>query len=182
MQLQQSEPVQVDLKAQCADLPDSEYPFAIYRWQKHGVKTDESLVVVSNESKLEAVLMTMLHNAADAARPTESSSSIFEELDSRHHTKWSAARANHIAQNRELVEQRIQSLTISHQARRQLLEGQVNSASNDKIRIMKQSELSRANNDFDLRLVKLKQSAESGDIHATRVVIGTVRTEKHVTN
>ena len=40
-----------------------------------------------------------------------------DALDARHHSKWSEAQANHIAENRELAEHRIQSLTVSHRAR-----------------------------------------------------------------
>jgi hypothetical protein len=39
---------------------------------------------------------------------------------------------------------------------------------------MKQSELDRADVDFRLRLKKLHEAAESGDIDATPVVFGTV--------
>jgi len=75
------------------------------------------------------------------------------------------------------VEHRIHSLTVSHEARRQVVEDQINRATNDKIRLMKESERSRAEADFKLRIGQLKQAANSGDIRATPVVFGTLRVE-----
>jgi hypothetical protein len=39
---------------------------------------------------------------------------------------------------------------------------------------MKQGELARANADFDRRMLKLSQAANSGDIQATPIVFGTI--------
>ena len=55
-----------------------------------------------------------------------------------------------------------------------MIEDQIARATNDKIRLMKESELARANADFDRRTAELQQAASSGDIRATPVVFGTV--------
>jgi ATP-dependent helicase HepA len=81
---------------------------------------------------------------------------------------------DHIAENRQLVEHRIQSLTVSHRARCKSIEDQVARAMNDKIRLMKESELARANVDFNRRMAELQQAANSGDIRSTPVVFGTI--------
>ena len=97
----------------------------------------------------------------------------------RHHGKWTSAQANHIAENRQHVEHRIQSLKVSHRARCKAIEDQVASATNDKISLMKKSELSRANADFNRRMGELQLAARSGDIHATTVLFGVITiTEK----
>ena len=49
---------------------------------------------------------------------------------------------------------------------------------NDKIRVMKQSELARANTDFDRRMSDLQQAANTGDIRTTPVVFGTITLTK----
>jgi hypothetical protein len=91
-----------------------------------------------------------------------------------HHAKWTAAQATHIAQNQELAEHRVQSLTVSHRARVRALEDQILKATNEKIRIMKQSELARANADFDRRVAELREAGNTGDIRAAPVLFGTV--------
>ena len=172
--LNQPGPVHVHLFVQTDEAPQGDYAFALYRWQKRGVKEDESLVAVATEPSIEEALLAILPNAMDAQNRVFPDTGLFEALDSRHYSLWSAAQANHIAMNRELVEHRVQSLTISHRARCNLLEDKILAATNDKIRLMKQGELTRANMDFEQRLADLRQAAESGDIHAMLVVSGVI--------
>ena len=79
-----------------------------------------------------------------------------------------------MARNSELAEFRMQSLTTSHRARCRVIEHQVLRATNEKIRLMKESELARANVDFDRRIVELRSAANSSDIKAIPVVFGTM--------
>ena len=98
-----------------------------------------------------------------------------DELDIRHHGEWSAARANHMAENRELVRHRLQSLSVSHRARCKLLEDQIERATNERIHRMREAELARAVYDYERRLEELEKAAEGADIHATVVVCGILR-------
>ncbi|WP_295433434.1 helicase-related protein [uncultured Thiodictyon sp.] len=172
--LEQPGPVHVHLAVQSNDVPAGEYPFALYRWQKCGVKSDQLLIAVSLEPVLEDALMRLLPTATDSQVTPLPDATQFDALDVCHHDKWSAAQANHIADNRELVEYRVQSLAISHRARVQLLEDRIAAATDDKIRLMRQGELARANADFERRLAELQQAAASGDIHATPVILGVL--------
>jgi hypothetical protein len=73
---------------------------------------------------------------------------------------------------------RIQSLTASHRARKALLAEQLRKATNEKIQIMKQAELERAQVDFDVRVAALQRAADSGDIRATPAVFGVIEVKK----
>ena len=55
-----------------------------------------------------------------------------------------------------------------------MLEDQIRSATNDKIRVMKAAELERATVDFDVRIAELRRAAESGDIKASPAVFGVL--------
>ena len=160
------------LEVQSSDIPPGEYRFGIYRWSKQGVKPDEELVAVADDAEIEQRLFSLLQSAKTHPNGPLTSPAEFDPLDAQHHAKWSAARANHEAENRQLVEYRTHSLTVSHQARCKAIEDQLNRATNDKIRLMKQSELDRANADFTRRIELLNQAASSGDIHASPVLFG----------
>ena len=80
----------------------------------------------------------------------------------------------HIAENQQLVEYRVQSLSVSHRARRRAIEDQLARATNEKIRIMKKSELARAEVDFERRMEELKRAAATGDIRVSPVVFGAI--------
>jgi len=176
--LQLDEPIQASLAVQSADAPAGNYDFGLFRWKKHGVRADELLVPVASSPEIENALLTLLQSTTDEGEAMQPSEASMERLDAQHHAKWIAAQANHIAENRQLVEHRIQSLRVSHRARCNAIEAQITRASNDKIRLMKQSELARAEGDFKQHLEELQQAASSGDIHATAILFGTISVRK----
>jgi ATP-dependent helicase HepA len=176
--LQLDEPIQVSLAVQNVDTPAGNYDFGLFRWKKHGVRLDEVLVPVASSPEIENALLTWLQAATDADEATLPSEASIGSLDAQHHAKWIAAQANHIAENRQQVEHRIQSLRVSHRARCNAIEAQITRASNDKIRLMKQSEFARAETDFKQHMEELQQAASSGDIHATSILFGTISVRK----
>jgi superfamily II DNA or RNA helicase len=146
--------------------------FAIYRWTMKGVRTDERLVVVTEHPEREDALLELLAQAADA--PTSTAAIDYADLDARHHAKWSASLANHVAENRQQVDFRIRSLQASHAARRRILEDQITRATNEKIQIMKRSERASADADYERHLTSLEKAASAGDIFAAPVLFGTI--------
>jgi len=169
-----AEPVYVRISAESDDVSSGKFSFGLYSWRKQGVKVEERLVAVAEDPEVENALMTLLEHATDEGGISNADRSESEALKARHHSVWTAARANHIAANRELVQQRIESLTVSHRTRFSLLEDQVARADNDKIRRMKESELARARVSFEEQLKKLEQAANGGDIYATLVAFGVL--------
>ena len=169
---ERSEAVQVNLVASSGSLPKGVYPFALYQWRKVGVRTDDALIAIASEPKFDSAMLSLLVGAVDAHGEAPVDSRVLDLLDRRHHEVWMVARANHVAENRELVQHRLQSLNVSHRARCNLLEEQVQRATNDKIRLMKESELARARIDYEQRVVELEKAANSADIHTMQVVFG----------
>jgi hypothetical protein len=157
-----------------ADLPTGHHLFAIYRWSMHGVKPDRMLVPVAVDAAIESALLSVLQNAHSIDGGAPPASADKDALDTRHHGKWAKAQAVHIADNQQLVELRVQSLTVSHRARCRAIEDQLARSTNDKIRLMKESELGRAQVDFERRMEDLKRAASTGDIRVSPVVFGTV--------
>jgi superfamily II DNA or RNA helicase len=156
------------------EIPPGAYDFALYRWTKHGGKPDVALVAVADEPWIEARLLEVLQDASESGSAPPPDAARRDALEDRHYRKWSEAQADHVAKNRELVEHRIQSLAASHRAHIRTIEDQAAQAKNDKIRVMKESELARAAANFDRRLSELQKAAEAGDVRATLVVCGTV--------
>lgn len=168
------EPSRVSLTVTSADLPAGTYPFGLYRWSKIGLRADEALVPVCADAALEAVLLNLLESATDSSNGGDLNAAAHEALELRHHARWTEARASQIAANRELVEHRSQSLTASHRARRAVIEGQLGAVTDEKIRLMRESELARADADFSRRIEEMRCSVDAADILSTPVVFGTL--------
>ncbi len=170
--LRVAEPSTANLEVESSLVPPGEYRFALYRWNKVGIKTDEQFIAVTEPPQAGDNFLSLLQSVSEGTNNILPSHADCEALDARHHAKWTAAKANHVAENRQLVEHRVQSLTVSHRARCKVIEDQIQQATNDKIRLMKRSELVRANSDFDRRVADLNQAASSGDIHAAPMFFG----------
>ena len=97
---ERSEVAHVSLTALSESLPAGEYPFALYHWRKAGIRADDALVAVTAEPELDDAIMSLLEEAGDANADTTVEDGALDELDRRHHGEWSAARANHMAENR----------------------------------------------------------------------------------
>lgn len=170
--LQEPEPVLVKLRAIHHSLPIGVYPFALYRWNRQGVKRDEELVPVVANQEVASALLELLQQSSDAADLEAPAQQILDELDVIHHQHWLTQSTQHAEDNRQLVGVRIQSLKASFVARRAVLKEQARHATNEKIRIMKKAELDRSIVDFDARIAALHRAAESGDIKASAAVFG----------
>ncbi|HBJ36476.1 MAG TPA: helicase [Planctomycetaceae bacterium] len=164
----------IHLSVESKSMPIGTHPFAVYQWRKVGVKPDDSLVPVSTNPEIESNLLQLLPDATDGSLVTVDDSSLKQLLEKRHHLKWNQVRADHMAENRELVDHRIQSLAASQLARCKLLQDQLEAATNEKIVLMKARELASAQADGDRRMSELNLSAETADIHSRPVVFGTI--------
>ena len=169
-----SEVARVGLTVSSGSLAAGEYPFALYHWHKVGIRADDTLVAVTTKPEVDRAVMSLLAKAGDTRSETTVEDGALDVLDQRHHGQWSAARANHAAENRGSVEHRLQSLSVSQEARCRLLADQVERATNDRIRRMKQAELARAQHDYERRIAELKEAANRADVHAKLVVCGTI--------
>ena len=172
--LERSESARVSLTASSENLPAGEYPFVLYHWRKVGIQPDDTLVAVSFQRELHDTVMSLLADADDVDAESTIEDGVLDELDRQHHGEWSAARWNHMAKNRELVKHRLQSLNVSHGARCRQIEDQIERATDDRIRRMKEAELARAGHDYNRQVAELEKAAERADIHATQVVSGVL--------
>lgn len=170
--LELKEPARVTLRASSDVIPPGHYPFVLYRWRYLGMKPDESLVPITADPALESVLLELLGSATEYNESPPASESDLEALDARHHRKWAEARGNYITENRQWAEHRAQSLTVSHRARCKAIQDQIARATNEKIRIMKESELARAHADYEGRTKELTQLSLRADLLIEMAVTG----------
>ena len=162
------------ITANSSSIAPGDYAFALYHWRKIGIKPDDSVVPVTSHPTLDTLIMELLTTAIDTTASPKLESDDWDALFDKHHAQWSQARAEYLQDNETLTEHRLQSLNASHHARCQLLMDQLDQATNEKIQRMKQSELSRAEQDYERRKRELHQAVTSADIHADRFVTGII--------
>jgi hypothetical protein len=156
------------------------YEFIIYQWQFCGIKEDLTLRPVTSSDVLTNKISALLEKAetspeSDVAGCT---TSIWEALDAKHYTMWSTARIEHRRKVKEIAQYRRESLSTSHRARTALLQEQLNSSEDDKIRRMRQSQVDSAESDYARHIQDLDIAIERADIIAKPVAYGILVVRK----
>jgi superfamily II DNA or RNA helicase len=172
--LQPHQPVYVQCQVPTAELAAGIYSFALYQWHKQGVRADCELVAVAESPEIEARLFSLLRDALPGDGTELPEQAVFDALEARHHQRWRDALANHKEANQQLVDYRLNSLTASTNARLRLVKDQLNKATDEKIRTMKQAECDRIKADYSRRKEKLEAAKETADIRAEAVAFGVV--------
>ena len=172
--------IYVQSQVQAEKVPAGSYPFAIYQWHKLGVRADYELIAVMDSPELQPSLFSLLLNARSADVNDLPDEAVFKALETRHHSQWRDALANHKEANRQLVDYRLNSLTASTKARARQVNDLLSKTTDEKIRTMKQAEHDRIKADYQRRKEKLEFAKDAADIRAEVVAFGmlVVKAEK----
>ena len=166
-------PLQCNLFAQTDRVQPGRYPYAIYRWQKKGIKEDFTFQPLSTIPGLTEAMLTIMESAQPSSNAEAAISADDEiELENQHYRLWLDARAEHIEQVQQHVSARMNSLKTTHTARLAVLKDQLEANSDAKIQRMKQAQIETANRDYRQHVEQLELAAKQADILAEAVVFG----------
>ncbi|HBP0660895.1 TPA: DEAD/DEAH box helicase family protein [Pseudomonas aeruginosa] len=170
-------PLICDLSVETSDVPPGRYPYAIYRWRKHGLKEDFTFQPVCAGPEIAPHMLQLLESAHHHVTTSPITADEERDLEQAHYHLWSSARAEHIEEVAEVARSRITSLEITHAARLALLEEQRDTATDARIRRMRESQIETAKRDYERRADELTRAAQQGDIIAEAVAFGVLVTE-----
>ncbi len=166
----------VGIRVATNTVPSGDYPFAIYRWQYHGIRDDVEFRPVTTTPALTGEFLRLLPDAEEfEVDPDAISEEARNALESRHYEVWSDARAGHIEKTQRIAEFRRSSLETSHKARMAVLNAQLADARNDKIRTMKSRQKDNAQADFDRHALQIDEATYKADVTAQPVGWGILR-------
>ena len=157
--------------------PPGDYPFAIYRWRRHGLREDIELHSVGVHPLAGERVMALLaagdtKEVMDLSTP---SSSVLDQLEGQHYSLWLTARNQHRERVQQLAAYRRESLNASQSARVAILREQLNRATDEKIRRMRQSQIATAESDFQRHAKELDDAIQRADITSQLVAQGVLR-------
>ncbi len=165
------------LRVHSETIPEGCYDFVIYQWKYLGFRDDLILSPVASSEEVTRNLLELLQRAKEDTSIKEiyTDLTFWDNLESKHYEIWSNARKEHRDRTSRLADYRKESLETSHNARMALLNEQFEQANDDKIRRMRQSQMSAAESDFNRRIVDLNKSVEQADISAMPMAYGLIR-------
>jgi ATP-dependent helicase HepA len=167
---------EVHLRVSDPELPEGVYPFAIFQWELIGLRQDLDIRAISKHEAIDAKLLDLLQKAEDASGSADRrlSESEVSELESRHYGLWKEALEKYRERIVSLAKFKEESLNASHKGRMSMLADRLTSATEEKIRRMRQAEIDRATREYNERLDDLRRSSEQADITTERIMIGTI--------
>jgi hypothetical protein len=166
-----------DLSVKTSDFQPGRYPYAIYRWRKHGLKEDFTFQPVCAGLELAPHMLRLLESAHHHVSTSPITADEEKDLEQAHYHRWCNARAEHIEEVAQVARSRINSLETTQAARLALLEEQHNNATDSRIRRMRESQIETAKRDYERRADELKRAAQQGDIIAEAIVFGVLVAE-----
>ena len=174
-----AEPVHTAFQIQETGLAPGKYSFAIYAWEIKGLRPELRLMPVCDNDEIRQNFFTYLEAGA-AIDPTEHllSQDAVMSLDQVHHGLWERAKMAHHSKTGEMVRFRTESLETSQRGRTNVIHEQIATASNDKIRTMKNAQLNNIQREYERKLAELQAAHAAADIHARPVVFGSLIVEE----
>jgi hypothetical protein len=171
-----AQPVFVAFRASDDMIPSGEYPFAIYQWQTHGVRTSATFQPICENELVQSSFFTLLSQGSPVSEgeirwPKQS---VFDSLDAQQYALWVEYREQHRAGTRRTVNYRRESLSKSHQARVALLQEQLRSANHPNLQRMRQSQIADAEAEYARRSQELNTSQSAADVVSRPVAFGSI--------
>jgi len=163
-----------NLRVVSEEIPVGRYPYAIYRWQKYGLRDDFTFQPICLGNRITERFLDLLIDAQSDDQAQGLSSNDEKDIESIHYHLWSNARAEQIESVRQQAEARLASLATSHSARVADLESKRDQACDEKIRRMRNAQIESAQRDFEARTQELRLATERGDIVAQTVAFGVL--------
>ena len=158
------------------DLPimPGNYPFAIYQWQKEGIRTDVLFQPVCHDQILTEQLPLLLTRVIDNNNSTITlpPQSIFDALDEQHYLLWQTANQLHLEEITRMAAYKQKSLELSYQARLGVLQEKLRSSKEERIRRMRSSQIARVQLDLERRKAELSLAEQKATIDSQPIAFG----------
>ncbi|MCD8286706.1 MAG: SNF2-related protein [Clostridia bacterium] len=169
------EPVECSLRIQTDALPAGDYPFIVYEWKYTGTQPNNELVVVSPASLSSKEMLQLIYDSTDAdIRPDEEAT---EALGEKHYTLWREEKARYLADCRQTIRYRTESLASSQQGQIKAIHEQLSKVTNEKIRRMRLKQLENLQQSFREKARALATEIDRCDIDSEKLAYGNLHVD-----
>ena len=165
----------IALKASSGPIPSGKYNFIIYQWNYTGVLEDSKLVVISENKGVEDFLNNNIEKLNQYI--FDENMNDWDNLNKTHQKKWFEAKEKFIEKSNKVISFKKQSITTNFRNQKLTLEQIINDSTDEKILIMKKSQLSNATSIYNRKIKELNSNLNCIDITFKPLVYGILRME-----
>ena len=168
-----------DLPVRIADpeVGPGDYEFLIYAWRYVGLRPDIRLVAVSDNPAVEKNILNFIQYASEYYEDDGAHQSSWDQMDDLHYKRWQASKEQYSADVRDECEYRKEQLTHSFHQQEAIVRGQIESATDDKIRRMRVAQLENITKKYNAQAKKVDEAVAKVDIHTNLLVRGVLHVD-----
>ena len=168
-----------DLAVRIADpeVEPGDYEFLIYAWRYVGLRPDIRLVAVSSNPAVEKNILNFIQYASEYYEDDGTHQSSWDQMDDLHYKRWQASKEQYSADVRDECEYRKEQLTHSFHQQEAIVRGQIESATDDKIKRMRIAQLENITKKYNAQTKKVDETVAKVDIHTNLLVRGVLHVD-----
>ena len=168
-----------DLAVRIADpeVEPGDYEFLIYAWRYVGLRPDIRLVAVSDNPVVEKNILNFIQYASEYYEDDGTHHSRWDQMDDLHYKRWQTSKERYSADIRDECEYRKEQLTHSFHQQEAIVRGQIDSATEDKIKRMRVAQLENITKKYNAQTKKVDETVAKVDIHTNLLVRGILHVD-----
>lgn len=168
-----------DLAVRIADpeVEPGDYEFLIYAWRYVGLRPDIRLVAVSSNPAVEKNILNFIQYASEYYEDDGAHQSSWDQMDDLHYKRWQDSKEQYSADVRDECEYRKEQLTHSFHQQEAIVRGQIESATDDKIKRMRIAQLENITKKYNAQTKKVDETVAKVDIHTNLLVRGVLHVD-----
>lgn len=167
-------PCEVSIRVSSDELQEGDYEFLIYVWKYVGLRPDIRLVPISNNEIIQKNILNYIQYSSEYEQEYGTHDDIWDKMDKLHYEKWQHDKDEYEKGVRDECEYRLEQLTHSFNQRATILKSMIGKAEDDRIRRMRQSQLSKLEKDFETQKNNIDEIMQSVDIRTNLQVKGII--------
>ncbi|MDR1839746.1 MAG: DEAD/DEAH box helicase family protein [Treponema sp.] len=164
--------IKIIIETNSTDIAPGKYPFQFYTWEYTGGKSRTLLLPVCTDGEVQNELPSIMQNAISYDTNIDSYEFEWEKLAETHLKLWQEESSKFKNDADSLYRFKIESLTKSVTARKNIALQQIREISDEKVIRMREAKIARLDVEITNKKQKLEETAKLADIHTALLVNG----------
>lgn len=170
-------PCELAVRVADPEIQPGDYEFLIYAWRFVGLRPDIRLVAVSDNPAVEKNILSFIQYASEYYEDEGMHETNWDQMDSLHYQLWQKARDQYTADIREECQYRLEQLTHSFHQQEAIVRGQIETATEEKIKRMRVAQLENIKKKYNAQTRKVDETVAKVDIHTNLLVRGLLHVD-----
>ena len=158
-----------------ASLNKNEYYFMTFHWNYTGVTTDTKIVTIAESEELEKIIENNLASSEKLANILNPNRDSWNNLNTIHQNRWEQEKENFVQKTKKIIDFKKRSLDTSFRAEKLSIESVLGETTDDKIKLMKESQLEHCIDNYNRKIKELDDKMNSVDIHFKTLIYGIIK-------